>query len=305
MTKNIEEPENIKLANNIKYFRKHSGETQQDLALAIEISESAISNYETYQRVPDIAIINKIANHYNITVNQLINGTYSDPQCIIPKIEKMINDSSFLNMFSELIMPMECSDTSLENNDFKKAYKIQCAFKEMIAKGLYTDIDIDEMIKCYNESIDLSESKANLISFYIVIDIAEHNSVAIKGIEKLKKKKIDIKKYYKNYCLKNEDISCFFDDDTESINLDELDEEITGLLRDLRKDNNYAFLVNYFIMLRYWFNCIDNDQPRAINIIVANEMMWSELFIFNPFVTRFYFEYIDKFLNLTEREGQA
>ncbi len=296
MSKKAEKPENIKLLNNIKYFRKRSGESQEDLALAVGLSNSTISMYENYQRVPDSTIINKIANHYKITVNELVSGTYYKPQCIIPQIEKMINDSDFIRIFAELIMPLKWSDKALENSYFKRAFRNHYALREKIAKSEFSNIDIDEIIKYYYKAIELSESKANLISLAITTEIFKHNSIVIEGFRKLKNKQINTKTYYTEYCLPSNDSIDFLHTESESNELIELDEEITDLLAELRKDNEYAFLVNYFIMLRYFFNCIDNNLPAATNAVIASEMMWSELSLYNPCVMKFYFEYVDKFL---------
>ena len=62
------------LAKNIERLRKQKNLTQKQLAKELNISPSTLSNYETEQRNPDIAIITNIAKYFQITIDDLMTN---------------------------------------------------------------------------------------------------------------------------------------------------------------------------------------------------------------------------------------
>ena len=70
--------EYYKLPSNIRGLRKTFGESITDLALAIGVGNTAVSNYELGDRIPDRNVLKRIAKHYHITENELVHGDYSN-----------------------------------------------------------------------------------------------------------------------------------------------------------------------------------------------------------------------------------
>ena len=70
----METIENLKriIAKNLTTYRKKAKLTQQELAEKINYSDKSISKWERGEGVPDIYILKKIADLYEITVNDLI-----------------------------------------------------------------------------------------------------------------------------------------------------------------------------------------------------------------------------------------
>lgn len=70
----MENIENLKsiIAENLTYYRKRTGMTQQELANKLNYSDKSISKWERGDGVPDIYILKQIADLYEITVNDLI-----------------------------------------------------------------------------------------------------------------------------------------------------------------------------------------------------------------------------------------
>ena len=66
---------NIQLANNLRHLRKKHGLTQRDLSGMLNISRQAYSNYETGKRIPDIDMLIRIADIYEVTLEQLLTQT--------------------------------------------------------------------------------------------------------------------------------------------------------------------------------------------------------------------------------------
>lgn len=61
----------IKFNIRLKELRLECGETQKDLAKAIEVGRTTISEYESGKIVPKQEGLLKIANHYNVSVDYL------------------------------------------------------------------------------------------------------------------------------------------------------------------------------------------------------------------------------------------
>lgn len=54
-------------------LRTYYGYKQKDLSNYLNITSQAYSNYENNKRTPDLEMMRKIAQFYNLTVDQLIN----------------------------------------------------------------------------------------------------------------------------------------------------------------------------------------------------------------------------------------
>lgn len=63
---------NIQLAENLRRLRDDYNYTQTQIAEKLNISRQAYSNYETGKRIPDIDMLIRIADIYQITLEQLL-----------------------------------------------------------------------------------------------------------------------------------------------------------------------------------------------------------------------------------------
>jgi len=59
---------------NIKYLRQSNGFSQQQFAGLFELSRASIGSYEEGRAEPKIETLIKIANHFHVTVDQLVRG---------------------------------------------------------------------------------------------------------------------------------------------------------------------------------------------------------------------------------------
>ena len=66
------------LADNIRSARTLAGETQAELAEAVFVTSSAISQYETGRTRPTSKTLRPIADHYKTTVDELENGEWPE-----------------------------------------------------------------------------------------------------------------------------------------------------------------------------------------------------------------------------------
>lgn len=56
----------------LRKIRKERGISQQTIADAVNVSRVSISQYETGSREPSLDVLNKLANYFNVSVDQLI-----------------------------------------------------------------------------------------------------------------------------------------------------------------------------------------------------------------------------------------
>ena len=64
----------IKIGEFISTLRKNKNMTQQELADMLNVTDRAISNWETGRRMPDISFFKPLCEIFNISVSELING---------------------------------------------------------------------------------------------------------------------------------------------------------------------------------------------------------------------------------------
>lgn len=61
------------IANNLIHFRKSAGLTQSQLAEKLCYSDKSVSKWERGDSIPDIIVLKKLADLYNVTVDTLIS----------------------------------------------------------------------------------------------------------------------------------------------------------------------------------------------------------------------------------------
>ena len=92
---------NIKLAENLQLLRKQKGKTQEDLAEVFGVSSQSVSKWELGINYPDITMLPKLADYYNISIDELlgyktissINSIYIDIKTLIESSENKIDDA--------------------------------------------------------------------------------------------------------------------------------------------------------------------------------------------------------------------
>lgn len=67
---------NLQLTKNLYEYRKANALTQKDVSEYLNISRQAYSNYETGKRDPDLGLLVKLSELYEISLNQLIVDSF-------------------------------------------------------------------------------------------------------------------------------------------------------------------------------------------------------------------------------------
>lgn len=58
----------------LREIRKQKGYSQVKVSLDLHISREAISNYENGKRNPDVEMLLKFSDYYNVSIDYLIRG---------------------------------------------------------------------------------------------------------------------------------------------------------------------------------------------------------------------------------------
>ncbi|MBR7098290.1 MAG: helix-turn-helix transcriptional regulator [Clostridia bacterium] len=59
----------------LKKIRKQKKYTQLKVAMDLCISREALSYYENGQRSPDLQMLRKLSEYFNVSIDYLVNGT--------------------------------------------------------------------------------------------------------------------------------------------------------------------------------------------------------------------------------------
>ena len=100
-----------KIGKFISAERKSKNMTQAQLAEQLNITDRAVSKWETGRSLPDSAIMLDLCNELNISVNELLNGERIEPQNydnkaeeVIIKLQKEKESSDKRLLFTEMVL---------------------------------------------------------------------------------------------------------------------------------------------------------------------------------------------------------
>lgn len=96
----------MSIGPNIKKIREEKGATQQQIAALIHMHRSNYSKIESGQRDISVDALNKIARHFNMTIDQIVNLDGPIPQDIT------VEDKSLMEQM-RLIQELEPDDKNV------------------------------------------------------------------------------------------------------------------------------------------------------------------------------------------------
>ena len=90
------------IGTNLLNIRTRKGETQEQVADSIGISYVSLSRYETGQRMPKMNILAKLADHFGVTVDELLGRDSTEEKQDTPRtIEARIVSAGMDRMSKE------------------------------------------------------------------------------------------------------------------------------------------------------------------------------------------------------------
>lgn len=287
---------NCQFGKNIKYLRTAYGETQLELALAVGLdSPNTISNYEKGERNSKPDIRKKIALHYRITEDELIHSDFS----ALHFSSSQLGDKEKVMKMTLLIFPIICTEKAMKDSLFQKGHEAHMRALDAMKEGrTFADSDYDTCVNAYSDSYDTSEtpeSVANLLWWFLISEMSVKNQWMIEGAKALNDKRVSMGAFFKSFYLKDcsimEEENCL--EDVEQKDLEELDQVIIELLKELKKDAQYSSLADYYTAIRYVLGCVNNELTEAMNKAVGAEMMWTLTRLGNEYAKKFILQGIE------------
>lgn len=276
-----------KLGANIRSLRMAYGETQEQLGEAIFVEKNTVSYYENGKREPNKETLIAIANHYVVSVGELL---YSD----LTKIGKINVDQNAFWKNIDISFPIISSEKALSNKNFKKAFDVHKEFYEQLYRGNMDGIDkIDICEEGYQAAMEDNEIKAeaaaNIIALLLLIMALLKNAPEV-----LKNKPAPLRQAAaRNETIRKEieNVDPSFEADAkellDEIDNDEIKNEISEMLTVIKRSKEWSDLADYYLALLYVWNLVDNDLGWGFNQRIGIEMMASFVTVKNLYAARY------------------
>jgi transcriptional regulator with XRE-family HTH domain len=289
------------LGNNIRTLRNYYNESREELAEILGFELSTISNYELGYRIPDVDTLKKIAKHFNISVDVLMNEDIS----IIKSININRKKIEELNNIYELLFPIIATKDDLKNKKFKNAYEKH----RKLFNGDLDDIE-KEAFDIYDLYKELSNtgnihsiinmlSVCSFLKFNLLIFTPENikifnqtedlnNSISDVQIKNIIKNELNDLKEESKY---KKTVSNFISQCTDIV---------FDLIKKL-KNNNYSDIADYYLAVSCIYNLIDNNNTKIENQTFGNEYIGILVKLENKYAIQFD-QIIDNIIDINLKE---
>lgn len=173
------------LPQNIKSLRIAYGESQMELAFAIGLNApAAISNYEKGTRSPRPDVRRKIAEHFRITEEQLMNIDLSE---VNKTSFEYLNDTTRIQEITFAAFPVVCSGSAMKNSIFADGYSAHMRIKKCLLSGQEPDEkDYDICFDSYDKAFEeyaLPEAAANMLWWLVQLEYIVLNQKITEGVQ--------------------------------------------------------------------------------------------------------------------------
>lgn len=285
-----------KLGANIRALRKSFGETQSDLLFAIGMegsSPSTISQYETGDRIPERDALIKIAKHYRITEDELINGDFSHLKDIS---KNKVSDKDNNRKMLDKVFPLIFSEKALEDPYFAQAYKIHTElYNEILASPNFDETKIDKCLDLYEKSKNNGtiEACANILWWYMFMAFS-FSFITLEMYENpsdFRKENLTIKDIVKKGFLPSFD-SEPIEEETELVEarktfIEETQVKIIVNIYKLKHNNEYSQLGDYYLALSHKFGAVHRSISFEMNSAIGDELLFDLSLMDNPYAKKF------------------
>lgn len=277
------------LASNLKRLRKSYGETQEELAIALHLEKSTISQYENGSRKPDEEILKGIAKRYGVTLDLLL---YEDLS-FFPDMLAYFSNIDSNSLTTARLYPIYKLDKRFDTKTIRafEAHK-QLLFGSSEEKD---EVDIDLILDAYDEAyekfdIDSDEflviavNSLSLCMLLLSSILNEESGKQLKDfVSKDKRSKKEISSFVLNIVLPS-----FNDNEVRTPQFKrDLDEGFLYLIEILKENRKYSKVADYYFALRYMLNLVDNDYDYATNQLIGSELINGLSRLNNPYAKQF------------------
>lgn len=277
-----------RVRKNIRALRKYYGETMLDLAIALDVSKSLISDWENGKKDIPYNNILKIAKHYRISISHIMNYdlSYLDSSSAVNYIVNF-DDEYIKKINLNTIFPLF---TSKEIKNSKKLSQALEMHKQLwsLDSSKMDKLDIDMIINSYEEALSKNyclsvlANYLSLIFFFNSFDIfsADYYENFNRFLSCGERNPKDGKFIISNYLLNDID-----KEENECSNKD-IDEFIMKSISDFKNNKFYSDLGDYYMALRYYLNFVDNSLDREENLFIGTLFLKDLYILENRFVKK-------------------
>lgn len=274
------------LGGNIKKLRKLFGYTQDELAEILHYSKgNVISNYEKGVREPDQETLEKISDHFQISLDALVNQELPDQGSLSNYFEKIKEDiSGTAEEFFTLIPKV-----NFLSDRFPAGYQEVYSIHESIFATEHMNpiekinICLDKYQMLY-EQYDDPLLLVNVLNIYFYIGISNYIDPIFGEVELFLKDKLNSTDFIKKSTpelLKKQESN------------EELNNSIFELLVRLREENSTRDYFEYYYALTYVFNLTNHCADSLQNEQFGVQLMLDFALLGNMFAYH-YLKYIQK-----------
>ena len=285
------------LGNNLKILRDYYGESQEELAEKIGVAPATISHWESSFRKPKEKNLKSIAQHYGISVEELIKGDMSKCERIPIKYNKQSHIKYIETMFPIIGTKELLEDTHLQKgNRFYTMILQKCKENKDIDEN-YFRIACDEYYASWEKNENV-EAVANLLSLFFLI--ISNQILVFKNGDKISER-IRIK--FNNDCtLGAEYFRRYFLMDTlneqEQKQMEEMEEKrkklyktfggtIDEYIRILKKKERWVDLGDYYMAMKFVTGMQQTSFDICLTRKIGRELMKTLAAQENPYASSF------------------
>lgn len=264
-----------RLSNNIKSLRKSMGETQEDLAYSLDLnSKSAIANWESGENRPSPDSLKKVADHYKVTVDQLLNDDLCTNFSAIDFLSNL-NDNENYDFWHSVVCLFPIVNVKDEDELYPRlteAKIFQKKFQECIKYETEISFNyLERALKIYGEfeeNKDCVSADANVLGIILLFMLITKNYAEFEGIAETyeirnkNKRRKEIKRIISEKILSG---NIDTNDTLKSIMFEDYYKDIMELIMVLKRNKKLFQLGDYYHCLIYIFDLVDNELSTAIN----------------------------------------
>lgn len=278
-----------KISKNIRDIRIAHGETQKELAIAINVSESAIANYETEQREPDMQILKSIAERYGFPVDRLMNEDFSQMDF---KLSTMTWQKTMEILAVQF--PIICTDRAMQDKSFAEGYRRTQEIWNKVKEGQTYIMDsfiesaFQEYENAYINNNDIVEAIANILWLTFLVYALLPDEHFVKMGEAIMFGKSLNRNFVKNYVLKDSNPISKENFENKRAYIEKSQDAMLELIRILKESEKYSDLADYYMALRYVIGMVANDYSDDLNKTIGMEMLTSFAQLGNKYVIKYF-----------------
>lgn len=258
-----------RLGQNLKQIREKNGETITDLSEVLGKATNTISQYENNKRKPSYEDLEKISNHYNVSIDDLLYSDLSDSLDTVKMLNNIKNNYEFLDKKCLLMFPILSSTEAKQNKKFTRALMLHKSWFN--DSEHFTDNEIGELLDLYFDlyfETDFAVVRANILGIiFLVASIGTMSEIRDEFLSFIKHKgktnKYNNTKFFvSNFYLDRKKTSL---DEIIDASKSEIDNFILLLLSNLKGVETLYNLREYYLALRYIFGIVNNSFNEINN----------------------------------------